>query len=340
MISAIIPARDEASTIGRAVASLEAQPEIAEVIVVNDQSRDATRAILDEMARRMPKLKVLDTDGLPPGWMGKNYAASLGEVAATGDWLLFTDADTVHAPDSARRALADAEAHAAALVSYSPEQETRTAWERALIPFVYCRLAEKFSYARVNDPTSEDAAANGQFLLVRSDAYRAIGGHRSVAGELLEDVALARRVKQAGFVLFFASGTGIARTRMYRSFGAMWEGWTKNLYLLWGGSGRAVARELATVVPWLAIFLGLAGLVLRGPAGRLLMVAGLALLGGRHAAYAVELRRNHYPVSFIKYYIPAVFLYAAALLASAWKNTRGTVVWKGREYPAQREGTP
>src|SRR4029077_7309867 len=129
MISAIIPARDEASTIGRAVASLEAQPEIAEVIVVNDQSRDATRAILDEMAPQMPKLKVLDTDGLPAGWMGKNYAVSIGAAVAVGDWLLFTDADTVHAPDSARRALADADAHAAALVSYSPEQETHTVWE-------------------------------------------------------------------------------------------------------------------------------------------------------------------------------------------------------------------
>ena len=113
-----------------------------------------------------------------------------------GDWLLFTDADTYHLPGSTRRALADAADHDAVLVSYSPEQEMETWWERALIPFVYCRLAAKFSFARVNDPDLPDAAANGQFLLIRRDVYESVGGHASVAGEILEDVALARRVKQ------------------------------------------------------------------------------------------------------------------------------------------------
>jgi glycosyltransferase involved in cell wall biosynthesis len=334
-VSVIIPARNEEQTIARAVDSLASQPEVSEIIVVNDQSSDGTAAALSALAARIPKLKTLETRELPGGWTGKNYAAWLGASAAMGAWLLFTDADTVHLPGSGARALADAVEHSAAMVSYSPEQEIRALGERALMPFIYSRLAEKFSYARVSNAHFPDAAANGQFLLVQRDAYDAIGGHRAVAGEVLEDVALARRLKQAGYRLYFAPGQGIARTRMYRSFDAMWEGWTKNLYPLIGGSGSAVARELLVVVPWLPLALILFGaLDTRSLLGRVLLILGFVLLAGRHAAYAAELRRSHYPASLIVYYVPAVVLYAAALLVSAWKNTRGSVLWKGREYTA------
>ena len=148
MVSAIIPARNEEASIARAVESVAAQLEVGEVIVVNDQSTDRTGAILAELAMRIPKLKVLDAGPLPDGWVGKNHAVAVGAAAATGEWLLFTDADTYHYPGSARRALADAVDHDAVLVSYSPEQEMETWWERALIPFVYCRLSAKFSFAR------------------------------------------------------------------------------------------------------------------------------------------------------------------------------------------------
>jgi chlorobactene glucosyltransferase len=149
MVSAIIPARNEEASIARAVESVAAQPEIGEVIVVDDQSTDGTGAILTELRSRIPKLKILNTgDALPPGWAGKNYAVSIGAAAATGDWLLFTDADTYHLHGSTRRALCDAVEHDAVMVSYSPEQELGSFWERALIPFVYCRLANKFSFAR------------------------------------------------------------------------------------------------------------------------------------------------------------------------------------------------
>ena len=143
------------------------QLEVGEVIVVNDQSTDRTSEILESLAERLPKLRVLATDGLPRNWIGKNYAASIGAAAASGDWLLFTDADTCHFPGSVRRALADAVDHDAVLVSYSPEQEMETFWERALIPFVYCRLAAKFAFARVNDPRQPDAAAGGQIRMRR-----------------------------------------------------------------------------------------------------------------------------------------------------------------------------
>jgi glycosyltransferase involved in cell wall biosynthesis len=331
-VSAIVPARNEEATIAAALESLAAQPEITEIIVIDDQSTDGTASQLDQLSSRHAQLRVLKTHELPAGWVGKNYAVSLGAAQATGDWLLFTDADGVHLPGSTARAVADAEATGAGLVSYSPEQETHTWWEKSLIPFVYTRLAQKFSYAAVNDPDSLAAAASGQYLLIRREDYVRIGGHVAVAGEVLEDVALARLAKQAGIRLHFASGHGIIRVRMYRTFGAMWQGWTKNLYPLMAGAPRAVGRELRGVVPWIPLLL-----LLLTPLHLILGVLGIVLLAGRHAAYAATLRRNRFPAALALYYLPGVALYATALLASERRYMRGSVTWKGREYPVSRD---
>ena len=339
MVSAIIPARNEEASIARAVESVAAQPEIAEVVVVNDQSTDRTAEILAELATRIPKLKIISINALPPGWVGKNYAVAQGAVAAQSEWLLFTDADTYHMPGSTRRALNDAVDRNAVLVSYSPEQELDYFWERALIPFVYCRLSAKFSYAQVNDPARPEAAANGQFLMVLRDAYVHVGGHAVIAGEILEDVALARRMKQAGYSIYFTAPMGIVRTRMYRNFAAMWQGWTKNLYPLVGGTPIALFIELSEVLPWLEAFLLLLmwpiALRARIDAGWFFTVFLLIALLGRSVRYGVDLYKNLYPFSLIRYYVPGVSLYTAALIASWWKNTHGAVVWKGRSYPAR-----
>lgn len=334
-ISAIVPARNEEVNIEASVVSLSAQPEIAEIIVINDQSTDHTGEILARLANTLPQLKILKAGALPEGWVGKNHAVWLGARVARCDWFLFSDADTVHLAGSAHRALEDARIYHAALVSYSPEQVTRTFAERSLIPFIYCRLARKFNFARVNDPSFPDAAANGQFLLIRRDAYEKIDGHRSVANSVLEDVALARRVKQAGFRLHFASGQGIARTRMYRDSRAMWEGWAKNLYLLLGGTRRSAQRELVTAIPWLAAMLILAAIILRGEVGRWLIAIAAVELLVRHVVYGRELTSNRYSARFIIYYVAGVFLYAAAVIASTLKYRRGKVAWKGREYPVE-----
>jgi hypothetical protein len=331
-VSAIVPARDEEATIAAAVDSLAAQPEIKEIIVINDQSTDGTAAELQRLAMRHAQLRVLETKELPGPWVGKNYAVSLGAAQATGDWFLFTDADAVHLPGSTARALADAAENGAGLVSYSPEQETHAWWEKALIPFVYTRLAHRFSYAAVNHPDSPVAAASGQYLLIRREDYVKIGGHAAVSGEVLEDVALARLAKQAAIGLHFASGSGIVRVRMYRTFAAMWQGWTKNLYPLMGGTPRDVGRELFRVVPWIPfLLLPLAFLHL------IWGVLGLVLLVGRHAAYAADLRRNRFPAGLALYYLLGVALYAAILQNSEWRYARGRVTWKGREYPVNRD---
>lgn len=334
MVSVIIPARNEEESIARAVESVAAQPETGEVIVVNDQSTDRTPAILNELAARYSKLKIMNTGALPAGWVGKNFAVATGAAAAMGDWLLFTDADTFHLPGSAQRALADAASHHADLVSYSPEQETETFWERSLIPQVYFVLSRRYSFDRVNDPALPDAAANGQFLMIRREVYQAVGGHREIAGVILEDLVFARRVKQQGYTIYFAPGRRIVRTRMYRSFEAMWQGWTKNLYPLIGNSGIDLARELALIWAGPAI---LVWAYLARPlhaAGWIFLLFGAGMILAHLYAYFRYLRRNLLLLSSIQYYVTGVLLYSAVLIASWWKTTRGSVQWKGRSYPA------
>jgi hypothetical protein len=264
---------------------------------------------------------------LPDGWVGKNHALWVGVQQAKSPWLLFTDADAEHEPNSVARALQIVQEHNAALVSLSPEQITEKWYEKALIPYVYLRLAKKFSYDQVNDPASSSAAANGQFLMIRRDVYDSIGGHSGVAGEVLEDVAIATRVKQAGHRIWFGSGRGLVRTRMYRSFGAMWEGWKKNLYRLMGGTPWAVFRELESNLPWIPFLLILFGL--KFP---FLLFLGVLFLIARQTGYGLDLARNHFPFSFIFYYVPAALLYVGVLWASYRSHVNGRIAWKGREY--------
>jgi glycosyltransferase involved in cell wall biosynthesis len=325
-ISAIVPARNEEKVIAACVESLARQPEIAQILVANDQSADSTAEIVRRLIAEIPQLRLLETQDLPHGWVGKNNALSIGAKEAIGTWLLFTDADAELAPQAAARALDIARETGAALVSFSPEQMTESWYEKSLVPFVYCRLAKHFPFGAVNEPGSRVAAANGQFLMIRRDAYDAIGGHASVAGEILEDVALAKRVKGAGYGIWFGPGKGIVRARMYRTFEAMWEGWKKNLYLLIGGTPGAVYRELLSVVPWIPLLLLGVGIKLMYA-----LIAGLGLMMARHAAYGRELTSNQLRPVYILYYVPGVLLYAGVLWASYRAYRRGKVAWKGRE---------
>ena len=327
-VSAIIPARNEERTVAQAVVSAAEQPEIQEVVVVNDQSSDSTGEILRRLAAAWPKLRAVDAGPLPAGWVGKNHAAWLGAQKAGCDWLLFTDADAVHLPGSTDLALTEARSRGAGLVSYSPGQEMHTWWERALIPFVFCRLSQLYSYAAINDPGSRAAAANGQYLLIRRDVYEQIGGHAAVRDEVLEDVALARLAKSAGFRLHFGPGDHICRVRMYSSFKAMWEGWSKNLLPLVTWSGQRVTQEMLSMMPWIPLLC-----LLLTPFHAIFGALGVLLLAGRHASYAALLRKNRFPLSSVLYYLAGVGLYCAALLASDWGYARGKIAWKGREYP-------
>jgi GT2 family glycosyltransferase len=326
-ITAIVPARDEEAVIAACLESLAKQKEITEIVVVNDQSSDRTAAIVSELTTRIAKLQLLEAQEPQPGWVGKNNALTVGARNATSEWLLFTDADVELEEGATARALQIAQENHAALVSFSPQQITEKWYEKALIPFIFCRLARRFAYAVVNDPKSATAAANGQFLLIRREIYEAIGGHARFASDVLEDVALAAAVKAAGHRLWFGPGKGIVRARMYRTFAAMGEGWTKNLYRLMGGTPWKVFREGESATPWIPLVV-----ILLGIKFPIAMFAGVLLLVLRQMNYGSELVRNQYPFAFIIYYIPAAFLYVGVLAASYRNHAWGKVQWKGREY--------
>src|ERR1700680_4493063 len=194
-VSVIVPARNEQTCLGACLESLVAQTGVPfEIIVVDDHSTDRTR----EIAQSFPGVRVIEAGPLPEGWTGKNNAVTTGARQARSEWLLFTDADTIHIPGSLARALAEAQDNNAELLSYSPEQIAVTFWEMATLPVVFAELALQYPPSVVSDPASPIAAANGQFILVRRETYDAVGGHAAVAGDILEDVALARAVKRFG----------------------------------------------------------------------------------------------------------------------------------------------
>lgn len=332
-VCAVVPARNEEAAIGACVKSLAVQEEISEIVVVDDQSTDRTAEIVQGLTQRHAQVRLLEAGEPPTGWVGKNHAVWRGARDAKAEWLLFTDADAVHAGNSARKALELAGREGAVLVSFSPEQLMGTWYEKALIPYVYCRLGRRFSYEDVNDPKKEAAAANGQFLMMRRNVYEAVGGHASVGGEVLEDLALAKRVKSAGYRIWFGSGKEIVRVRMYRSFGAMWEGWKKNLYPLMGGSGAEAGKEIGrAALPVLVLVAAMAawGFMERWLAGAGMLVLGLGIL---LLVYERELRRNEFPRGLLWYGIPGAMLFAGVLWASYRGYRRGKLMWKGREYP-------
>ena len=295
-----------------------------EVIVVDDHSSDATR----EIAAGFP-IQLVTADPLPAGWSGKCNAAWSGAKVAKGKWLLFTDADTTHASDSIATGVREAERFDAGLLSYSPKQEVHSFAERALMPVVFSELATCYPPQEVCDPSSAVAAANGQYLLMRRDVYAAIGGHAAVAGAILEDVELARRAKQAGYKLRFRMAD-VVSTRMYRSFGAMWEGWTKNLALLFPNPSRlAFSRllEFGVIVACAAIAV-LKGIT--GDTGIALIAALLAV--ARYAVFFSRIWRAHFDRLSNALAILGLPLFAILLLNSDISHRRGKVRWKGREY--------
>jgi glycosyltransferase involved in cell wall biosynthesis len=299
-----------------------------EIIVVDDGSTDATHKIAESFSQ----VRVMAAPPLPDGWCGKSNAVAFGARHARGDWFLFTDADTIHKPGSLARAVGEAERHGADLLSYSPEQIVKSFWERAIMPVVFAELAATFKPREVSDPRSAVAAANGQYLLVRRHAYELIGGHASIAHTLLEDVDLARSVKEAGGRLFFRYGGDIVRTRMYRNFRQLREGWTKNLALLFPDARElAAARmaEFAVIVASLACGAGAAFLQ------HFLVAAGFSGLAvALWARFLKRIRKAHFTVLSEILAIFGLPMFAWLLRRSVTSYAKGAVTWKGRSYPA------
>jgi glycosyltransferase involved in cell wall biosynthesis len=251
-LTVIVPARNEQDCLAECLRSLVSQSEEIfelgkdwELVVVDDHSTDRTAQIAGEFAQGNAGVSILQAGKLEKGWTGKANAIWTAARKARGRWLLFTDADTIHDPGGLRRAIHEATRHKVGMLSYSPRQIVSGLAQRTLMPLVFCELALAYPPAKVSDPAQRIAAANGQFLLVEREAYRRLGGHNSVADKVLEDVELAFLAKRRKVGLWFRYADDAVSTRMYRSTGAMIEGWTKNLALLFHNSlALAVWRAL------------------------------------------------------------------------------------------------
>lgn len=231
-ISVIVPARNEERNLPRLLPSLLAQDypaELYEVIVVDDNSDDATPLILSEFVAD-ERVRVVQGAPLAEGWAGKPHAMMQGAAAANpaANWLLFTDADTVFAPHALTTAWYDADLHHADLFSVAPSLQLETFWEKVIMPIVTTAIYVTYAPSKVNDPQSKVAIANGQFIFIRRSVYDAVGGIAVVKSEIIEDLRFAETIKRRGYRLYLTDGRNIMQVRMYTNFAEVWAGWSKN----------------------------------------------------------------------------------------------------------------
>ena len=238
-VSILIPAKNEEKNIADCVKPLLAQlRENDEILVINNCSEDGTEAILkrlgaveirsgDRAGNLRAKFKYLNTPSTPEGWTGKNFALHLGIEHAAGDWLLFTDADTRHEPGSLNAALSFAEERKLDLLTLLPRCLAHGFWEEVIQPCMMGYMGLWFPVRKINDPKSKVYFGNGQYLLIRAEHYRKIGGHEDVKEAFLEDFALMKKTKEAGARGMCAFGMEVYGTRMYESFDAIWRGWRR-----------------------------------------------------------------------------------------------------------------
>ena len=344
LVSVIIPARDEARNIARCATSVLASAyRPLEVVIVNDRSTDGTAAIAGALAERDPRLRVVDAPPLEEGWFGKQWACAQGAATARGTLLCFTDADTVHAPDLLPRAVNAVRARALDLLTVAGRQRVETFWERVVQPQLFALLALRYGGPRAVNGSRRavDKIANGQFILVRRDAYDDVGGHAAVRAKVAEDLALAqlffRRDKRTELTL----GVGQLATRMYASLGELVGGWMKNIYA--GALDAAPLGPLGRALLPLALLVGPAaelaplaalGTVLAGSAGE-----GLFLWGA--VASAVTLLSWLYVYArVVRANVLYAFSYPLGAMVLAWIVLRAVgrgrrVEWKGRRYVAE-----
>ena len=315
-----------------------------EVLVLDDQSTDATTTIVEQVLVELPenqkgRLRLLHGENLPLGWVGKNFACHQLALHARGSYLLFTDADTVHKPGMARAVIDCMYRFNAQLLTAQPGHLMQSAGERLVVPLLNFTILTLLPVALISRrPEPSLATGNGQLLCFERQAYEKIGGHAGVKGRILEDVLLARATKFAGFRMVFVDAQDLVCCRMYRSFAEVWAGFSKNLFALYSYSPPLA---LFALILNLALFVLPLTLILTAPftglsftAVLLALFAYLLPVGMR---ILLTLRFPHskrgtmlllcslHPVS--------ILLECLILLNSMrWHYRRMGTLWKGRYY--------
>ena len=331
-ISLLIPARDEVDNIEGALrAALDGGLPLHEIIVCDDGSTDGTGPLLARLAAELPQLRVIAGRPLPAGWVGKVNAAHQLAEAATGELLLFLDADVRVEPGGLRRLISLLPG--ADVVTAVPRQVMGSPGEALLMPLLYLSYVAWLPMAlipRVSDPRV--LAANGQVLLIRRPMLDAIGGFAAVKGEVVDDMALCRAVKARGGRVLFADGRDIAACRMYRSWSEVVRGFSKNLYEGIGGHPLALALVLALhALLFLTPYVGLLGAIIE-PSWAAPAAVGVGLNLALRLGMAA--RWGHPLWSVLAHPIGVLGLMAIAVRSALW-SARGAIAWRGRVYASR-----
>ena len=327
-VAVVIAARNEAEEIDGCLAALDRSTvRPREVVVVDGASTDGT----PDRAAAHAGVRVIREPPLPAGWVGKNWGCHLGSKATTAPWMLFLDADVRIHPRALAAALGWAAKDRADLVSFGARIEMRGFWERVVMPFYTQMTLTYFRAPRTNRAGSRAAVANGQFYLIRRDAYDAVGGHAAMAGAVIEDIELARRLRAAGRTLRLGWAPQLVVTRMYRDRHEMFEGILKTAHDTRFSLGRQLAFFVGLVgfflLPLALLPVGLwLGSFVVTALGALLWVA----LFGKHAVFSRAVGSSAragllFPV--------AVGFYLAVVATSIGRGVRRRPTeWKGRSY--------
>lgn len=340
-LTIIIPVRDEAGNIGdclQCIMGLDYPEGALEVVVVDDGSSDETVSIVEKHAALDPRIRLIASGPLPEGWTGKSRACWQGVQAASGDWLLFIDADTYLKPPAARAALEHAIGEGFQLLSVIPFQRIVSFQERIALPGIFLRFSSAIDFGRVNDPDDPFAIANGQFLLFSREGYEGIGGHEAIRAEVSDDLAFARAAKRENIPFFTLFGEQQVETRMYRSLREIWNGFSKN-----AGEIMHSSSVLHTAADAL-MSLGLAAGVMLPFIMFWAVEQGDSMLWSLSATLSVATFATlalFFTLAFRALRVPAVYLFAlplglaihAAITINAFiRNRTGSREWKGRRY--------
>lgn len=340
LVSVIVPARNEAPNIARCVSSIltTTYPRV-ELIVVDDNSTDATAAIAAQAARGDPRFQVVANSPLPDDWFGKQWACNTGAANARGEILFFTDADTHHSPDLITRSVNAMRRTAADMFSVAGRQEMVSFWEKILQPQMFTILSMRYGGTESvnNSPHTKEKIANGQCIFFTRPAYESIGGHSSVRTVVAEDLMLAQTAFARGKKLVLMLGLNQLSTRMYSSLKSLLDGWGKNVFaggldsVPFGRAGKLLF-PLALLAPPLMQLLPIAVLLAAAfgtVSGNLLLwaiIATSATLLWWLIVYAQSGESPLYAFLFPLGALMLLYLFSHAII-------RGRqVTWKGRTY--------
>lgn len=339
-LSVIVPARNEERDVGACLTSLAAQDYPCwELIFVDDESTDRTLEQARQALAGGPPSRVLAGRPRPAGsWVGKNWALVQGAAEARGDWLLFIDAAIVHHPAALRQGVALARQLNVDALSIMPAIECHSRWERVIMPLFALLSALVAPADRANQPGLQGSRLAGAFILVRRAAYEAVGGHGAIANQILEDMALARRLKHQGFSIWLTYTHDLTRTRMYDTFNDLWAGLTRLSFPMMNYRPALLlaawlAAFFGTLVPWLALAGGLTAALLGHPGGLGTALAGLAV-----CACSPRIMRKVFRLLNVSrlyaWLLPlAAHVYCLAATWSALRHYSGRGVgWKQRVY--------